>query len=276
MKLAAGDWALEAAPEQGGAILSLTRCGRDVLRPTPAEIADPFDRACFPLVPYANRIAHGRFDWDGEAVHLPHNHPAQAHPLHGTGWLEAWSVIAADATGATMRLTHAADAHWPWAFTAEQRLDLSPEGLTATLSVTNTGDRAMPVSLGFHPYFAKAETLRFTAEGVWLAADDMLPIRHAPADTLGDWSASGTLVRGNLVDHCYTGWSGSATIARSDGDLLLTATGASALHVYVPPGEDFFCAEPVTAMPDAVNRGEAPTLAPGEAVRVAMRIASAS
>lgn len=273
MRLAAGDWALEAAPERGGAILSLTRAGRDVLRPTPAVIADPFDLACFPLVPYANRIAGGAFTWQGEAVRLPPNHPGQAHPLHGTGWLLPWTVTATDETSMTMRLEHAGHATWPWAFAAEQRLALSTEGLLATLEVVNTGERAMPASLGFHPYFAAADRLRFVADGVWLTDDEMLPMEHAAADALGDWSAGGALVRPDLVDHCYTGWRGVATIVRDDGDVVLTGEGTPALHVYVPPREDFFCAEPVTAMPDAVNRGEAATLAPGARTTIGMRIA---
>lgn len=273
MRIAAGDWALEAAPERGGAILSLTRAGRDVLRRAPAVITDPFDLACFPLVPYANRIADGAFVWEGQAVQLPRNHTAQAHPLHGTGWLVPWTVVAADETVVTMRLAHAGDATWPWAFVAEQRLMLSAEGLSATLEVMNAGEQAMPASLGFHPYFAAADRLRFEAEGVWLADDEMLPTSHAAADALGDWSAGGALSRGDLVDHCYTGWRGVATIERGDGDVVLSAEGAPALHVYVPLGEDFFCAEPVTAMPDAVNRGEAATLAPGARLAIRMRVA---
>ena len=101
------------------------------------------------------------------------------------------------------------------------------------------------------------------------------PARHAAADALGDWSAAGPLARPDLIDHCYTGWTGPATIARSDGDVLLEADGATGLHVYVPPGEAFFCAEPVTAMPNAVNHGEAIALAAGERASITMRIRGA-
>jgi aldose 1-epimerase len=272
LKLIAEAWALEAAPECGGAILSLTRAGRDVLRPTPAVIADPFDVACFPLVPYANRIAHGAFAWDGETIRLPRNHPDQPHPLHGIGWLRSWSVIASSATSIAMRMTHSGDETWPWAFTAEQQLDLSSTGLMATLDVVNDDDRAMPVSLGFHPYFAVAETLTFDAAEVWLTDNQMLPTRRAAADALGDWASGSALARPDLVDHCFVGWRGRASVARDDATIVLAADGAPALHVYVPPGQDFFCAEPVTAMPDAVNRGEAAALAPGERFRVVMTI----
>lgn len=272
MKIAAGDWALTAAPERGGAILSLTHGARDILRPTPPGAEDPLAMACFPMVPYANRIGFGRFDWAGTAHHLARNYPGQQHPLHGTGWLARWDLVTQDDASAMMRLTHKGGTAWPWAFTAEQQLALTPAGLTIDLAVRNRADTPMPVSLGLHPYFVAAETLRFAASGVWLVDEGLLPASHAPADTLGDWAAGGTLTRPDLVDHCYTGWQGSATIARRDGAIALEADGAPCLHLYIPPGEAFFCAEPVSAMPDAVNHGAARALAPEEEARMTLRI----
>lgn len=272
MRLQAGDWALKAAPEHGGAILSLSHRGEDILRPTPAVIADPFDVACFPLVPYANRIANGRLTWNGETIRLAANHAKQAHPLHGTGWLNPWVVTAADSSRVTMQLRYAADDHWPWAFTAEQQLALSADGLSATLSIVNDDNRTMPVSLGFHPYFSAADTLRFEAAGMWLTDEQMLPLVHARADTLGDWNSDGSLTRPDLIDHCFTDWSSRAVVERQDRRFVLSADGATRLHVFVPPGEDFFCAEPVTAIPDAANRGEAASLPPGERQEIGMHI----
>lgn len=277
MRIAAGDWELTTAPELGGAILSLARDGIAILRDTPDGSEDILSTACFPLVPYANRIAFGTFAWEGTTRHLPHNYPGQDHPLHGVGWLSRWDVESHDANGVVMRFTHAADQSWPWGFTARQRLTLSSAGLEAELELVNDDSSAMPVSLGFHPYFSASgvTSLRFEANDVWLVDRELIPCEHAPADTLGDWSVGGTVSRPDLVDNCYTGWSGSAVIDRAEGAVLLHAESAPAVHVYIPPGNDFFCVEPVTAMPDAVNRGEAATLAPGESQRVGMRITSA-
>jgi len=275
VKIASGDWMMTAAPDRGGAILSLTHGDRDILRPTAPDAVDPLAMACFPLVPYANRIGFGRFDWGGTSYRLACNYPGQQHPLHGTGWLARWDVVAHTDTAITMNLSHVGNDDWPWDFTAEQQLALSPAGLTITLSVRNSGDRTMPVSLGLHPYFARADSLRFSATGVWMVDDTLLPVTHAAADTLGDWMTDGTLRRRDLVDHCFTGWEGRATIARADGDISLTAQGASSLHVYIPPGEDFFCAEPVTAMPDAVNHDAARELSPGEEARITLTIGHA-
>lgn len=274
MRLSAGDWQADIAPESGGAVAALSWRGGDVLRPTPAGTTAIFDFACFPLVPYANRIAHGRFAFAGEAVAIPRNHPRQAHPLHGVGWRYAWEAAHVAGDAATLTHRHAGDEHWPWRYAARQEFRLSPDGLRVSLYLTNEDTRPMPASLGLHPYFPSAgvTALRFAADGVWLADDACLPRAHAPADALGDWRAGAPVRRGTLVDHCYTGWDGLAVIARQGGDVRLEGEGTEFLHVYMPPGEDFFCAEPVTAMPDAFNQGTPMTLAPGETRSIAMAI----
>ena len=57
----------------------------------------------------------------------------------------------------------------------------------------------------------------------------------------------------------------------------LSAAGCDGLHLYMPPGEPYFCAEPVSHMPDALNRYDMPMtiLEPGETAAIAMRIAIA-
>lgn len=274
MRIAAGNWAATLDPEIGGAIASLTRRGVDVLRPTPAGATGPLAFASFPLVPYANRIADGAFAFDGQDYRLPRNHVSQTHPLHGVSWLTGWSVETMDATSATLVHQHHGDAAWPWRYRATQRLALDDGGLRVALAITSDDDRAMPVSLGFHPYFTRdgVHTLAFTAKGVWRIDDGLLPTEHVEPAAFGNWSVGATVIRSDLIDNCYTGWAGSATIARDDGVITLSATGTPMLHLYLPPGEDYFCAEPVSAMPDAVNRGAADILIPGERREITMTI----
>jgi aldose 1-epimerase len=274
MRLACGAWELDLLPALGGAIAALRRDGADIFRPTPHDAQHPLEAACFPLVPYANRIADGRFSFEGERYVIPRNVADQAHPLHGTGWLQPWTVEQSDERSATLHYRHGADDGWPWAHHAEQRIVLGDEGLHVTLSLTNTGDRAMPFSLGLHPYFTKAgvSCLRFDAERMWLIDDAFLPTEPAPADRLGDWAAGETVERTSLIDNSYEGWSGTATISRNDGDLRLAGTNTPFLHVFTPPGEPYFCVEPVTAMPDAFNRAVPAVLQPGESHAITMTL----
>jgi len=65
---------LTLAPHVGGSIRELTWRGEHVLRPASAGATDdPFEMACFPMVPFANRIARGCFDFDGQTVCLAPN-----------------------------------------------------------------------------------------------------------------------------------------------------------------------------------------------------------
>jgi aldose 1-epimerase len=276
LRLAGGGWEAELLPASGGAIAALRHEGQDVLRPAPAGTSDPLAMASFPLVPYGNRIANGRFNFAGRNIELPRNFGDHPHTLHGVGWQLVWSVAGATANSATLRLEYDADGAWPWRFTAEQHFELTADGFEQTLTLRNEADTAMPAGLGFHPYFLAGRDTRLQAQidGVWLADATQLPTARVAADRFGDWAAGDSVARPELVDHCHDGWDGVATIADATRTIRLTATGTAWLHLYMPPGEPFFCVEPVSHLPDAVNRpgnGMA-SLAPGEAMTITMRL----
>ena len=103
--LAGGDCVLRIAPHIGGAWTSLAWRGQPVLRETPeAAITDGNVRlaACYPLVPYSNRIAGARLRHAGRDYALAHNFGDQPHAIHGVGWQRAWSVVAATEDRATL------------------------------------------------------------------------------------------------------------------------------------------------------------------------------
>jgi aldose 1-epimerase len=92
-------------PRRGGTIHELNWRGCDVLRPTPPGAGnDPFDTACFPMVPFVNRIAHGRFEFEGRTVQLERNWSEDPHPLHGQGWRKPWTVVSESAWRAPQRV----------------------------------------------------------------------------------------------------------------------------------------------------------------------------
>lgn len=266
MKLEAHGWALELLPALGGTIGALRHEGRDVLRPAPEGARDPLETGCFPLVPYANRIAHGRFEFGGEAHQLPLNFGDHPHSLHGFGWQAEWTVDEAGADHATLAHVHDGGEGWPWGYRAEQRFTLAPGEMRVELSITNVGDAPMPAGLGLHPYFpCDADTrLTFAAERVWLADATMLPTEPAGAALFGDWAAGAPVAGTTLIDNAYDGWDGAVRIEQRWGTVAMRGEGAGVLHVYRPPDAAFFCAEPVGHLPDAINRGGMAVLLPGE------------
>ena len=278
IRLEAGDWRAELEPRLGGAVLGLTFRGRPILRPTPEGADDPLQTACFPLIPYANRIRRGRFRFDGQAHDVGATPGFEPHALHGVGWRTALTAEQVDAHAAVLTLRHDAGADWPWAFDAEQRLVLSDDGLSIVLSLTNRDDRAAPAGVGLHPYFHRPPDARLTlaAPRVWLT-DDLIPRALAPADALFDWSSGPSVADAPFVDNAYDGWTGEARLASSNGGAVIAAPGVDRVHVYAPQAADFVCIEPVTHRPDALNAPDGEpsglvVLQPGQSLSLSMRI----
>lgn len=260
-------------PQRGGAIRRFDWGDQAILRPTAASAGDdPFDMACFPMVPYVNRIACGRFSFGGRAVRLTRNWSKDPHPLHGYGWRARWSVVAASASSAIMRFDGKAD-EWPWPYRCEQRFELAADGLSVELSIANLGDAPMPAMLGLHPYFPDAAHAQLQAHlpRVWVTDSAALPVQET--QTPAAWSFDAPRAINALpLDHCFSGWNGNATLRWPDRTVTVHATRCNYLQVYVPAGGEFFCVEPQTAPPGALNRNavEATAVAPGE--RFAIRV----
>jgi aldose 1-epimerase len=253
-------------PGRGGAIRELSWRGQDILRPTPAGAgADPFDMACFPMVPFANRLRDGRFDFGGRNVRLERNWDEDPHPLHGQGWRAAWSVVSESVSSATLRFEGGGD-DWPWRYRCEQTFQLGQDGLAVELLLENLSTEAMPAMLGLHPYFPAAGRARLQARlpRVWLTDSAALPVREA--GTPPDWRFEPPRPL-NIVplDNCFAGWNGSAALRWPDRTVTIRATRCEYLHVYTPANHDFFCIEPQSARPGALsgNAADATVLPPG-------------
>jgi aldose 1-epimerase len=270
--------ALDLLPEIGGAVSRFILDGHDVLRAAPAGTKDVLQTACFPLVPFANRIADGVFAVAGETVRLARNFGDHPHPLHGQGWQRAWDVQSSGNGAATLAFAYAAG-EWPWDYTARQIFELKPSSLRITLEIISRSDRAMPFSLGFHPYFPSTPQTRLRADvaGVWLSDGTCIPTERAGPSHFLDLEHGAALTP--VVDQCHFGWKGEATITQPEfgRDLVLTASPElDFLHCYIPRDAGFFCVEPVSAMPDAFHHSAAiggwRVLQPRESFRVSVAI----
>jgi len=251
-----GDLQLILDPAHGGAIREFNRRGRPIFRPTPEHAgADPFDLACFPMVPYANRIAGGQFTFGTRSVQLDRNWRHDPHPLHGQGWRLPWTVVRSTASGATL-MFEGGDDEWPWRYRSEQYCQLRANALVMTLAVENLAQSPMPVMLGLHPYFSDAAraVLQASVPRVWETDDASLPIKETTTSSAWSFDTPRPIATVPL-DHCFVDWDGSATILWPDRRVTLQATNCRHLHVYAPSGRDFFCLEPLSAPVGELNRG---------------------
>lgn len=258
--------------EQPGAAIELLRPASDLA----LTRRDAGGMACFPLVPWSNRIREGRFAFGGRTIGLPPNRSQDRHPIHGLGFQTTWTVVDLDPARAVLEHGHAPGA-WPWAYRALQRVALTPASLELELTVWNESDTAMPVGLGWHPYFPRTPGTTLTARvgGLWLTDAEVLPVACVAPPPDRD-PGRGLSVDRTALDNAFVGWDGDAVVAWPEWRVqlrLATQGPLGTLVVYTPPGEAFFCVEPVSHITDAFNLAAAGrtdtgmlSLLPGESV----------
>ncbi len=267
LTLRSGPFALDLAPDIGGAIVGLRTDwagGTDLMRRTPeAGLAarDVRLAGSYVLMPYSNRMRECTLQFAGRRYRLAPNFGSHPHSIHGNGWQRAWTVEQADTTSATLVLEHTAldllSSEWPFAYRARQRFTLGADGLEVGLELSNTGSSPMPAGFGLHPYFPRAAGTRLTTatNAVWRNDEAMMPVALDPVPPAWNF-AEGRLVAPLAVDNCFAGWSGSARIDWPEWGIRLDMTADPIfghLVVFVPPGKNFFCVEPVSNCNDGMN-----------------------
>ena len=253
---------LAVAPRVGGRIAGFwlgTRSGwRAVIRPL---FQDKFSRrllaGCFPLVPYANRIANGAFRFAGLTYKIQPNPVTMPHSLHGVGWEAAWKIQARDSLSITLSLSHPRSSSlWPWAFEATQRFELTDDGLKCVLAFRNTTRNEQPCALGFHPAFVhtSATRIKLNAHAYRSSNDCGVPTRFiAIKGTPFDYSQA-RFLPDRTVDVTFEGWDGNAHILDGDDNALtITSNDVNRAVLFAPVNQDFLCIEPVQNATNALN-----------------------
>ena len=261
LRLRAGSLELQLSPSIGGAIRDLhwnaEGARRPLLRPCNSPQPSVLDMASFPLVPFVNRIRDGRFTFRGREVVLRPNMAGDVSPLHGQGWLGAWTVEAHSDRQAELRFVHE-PGEWPWRYEALQLFALDQGGLSVRLLCRNLDDRPMPCGLGQHPYFPCGPHTRLDTEVevAWEIDEHVLPIGEVPAE--GRFDLRDRAVCGQELDHGFGGWGGSARMSDPAWPATLTLSSPQArfFQLYSPPSGGIFVAEPVTHANAALNEPE--------------------
>ena len=237
------------APEAGGSIMGLWRSEIPVLRSvSDAPYPPALDAGSYPLVPYSNRIDHGRFVWEGQAHALTASTVHPPHAIHGVGYQKPWRVRYQQDDMVVLALTHLADEHWPFSFEVTQQFLLSPTGLNLRMRIINLSDLTVPAGLGWHPNFVKraGSHITFEANGRWEMGDDLLPTHRSASYGLDDDCAS------LAVDHCFDLWAGVVHLR----DELLHSRISSDLNrlvVFTNPRQDIVAIEPVSHVNNALG-----------------------
>jgi aldose 1-epimerase len=206
------------------------------------------------------RIRDNSFVVDGKPFHLKPNFGNEPIVCHGDGWLNAWQVEEASKTRATIRLD------WlqaePYRYQAWQTFELLGHELIATLRVVNKAHEVMPFGLGFHPYFDRAsvKTLQMNTPSVWL--EGPLHLHTERVTTPPELAFDKTPLPNVWRNLCYGGWDGVAKL-EFDTFILEMRAETEHIHLYTPPGEDYFCLEPQSHCTTAFNLEKTASFDPG-------------
>ena len=278
------DLELQLSPSIGGAISRLAYLGADgprsILRESHTPLQNVLEAACFPLVPYVNRIRGGSFNFRGRTVSIAPNMPGDPSPLHGDGWLNPWSVEQSDESSALLAYRHEAG-EWPWTYEARQEFRIIGGVLDVGLTCRNMSGEPMPCGLGAHPYFSCSPDTRLetSASYAWTIDENVLPVEKVPA--AGRYDLGDRLICGQDLDNGWGGWSGRALISDPSWpyEIELSSPQARFFQVYSPAEGGIFVAEPVSHANAAMNEPEVEwpelglrVLEPGEEMALDMRI----
>jgi aldose 1-epimerase len=183
-------------PSVGDIAFSMKVKGQEILR-WPYESIEQFKSrpalSGIPFVgPWANRLDEQAFYANGKRYpfDMGLGNVRGAIPIHGfLTTTDQWQVIEVKADGTAAWVTSRLEffrqpawmKQWPFAHTIELTYRLENGALEVRTTITNMSAEAMPVAIGFHPYFQLTDsprdnwTLALAARTHWLLAPSKVP-----------------------------------------------------------------------------------------------------
>ena len=260
LTLTDGDYALTVTPEKGGMATSFTKNGEEYLwlRDKNFESTDR-PRCGIPILfPSCSKPDGGVHHFGGA------DYPIE---VHGLADLVPWQVKTAadDAIELTLAPNGLTKFVYPFDFLLAMRYTLAGNTATLALTVANTGDKDLPFSVGFHPYFAAssldnvsfaidAATCSENAKGEQPAAPETITLTRKPGSADSIRLMTGVKSPMVMTD---AGNGHKVTVAFDEANF-----GKGVL--WQQDAESFVCMEPWNGWANSVNEeGRHETLAPG-------------
>jgi aldose 1-epimerase len=229
------------------------------------------------LYPWANRLGGNTYTAENKTVRLtPGENGVRPDPnglpIHGTlAAYPDWRVTTESANELTAEVDFGADAallaSFPYPHVLAMTVRLAERTLTVRTTITATGDTAVPLCFGYHPYLRLPDVAR----SEWIIETPQL--RHLSLDEQGlptgesaPQPAKSEPLDDKAFDDAYDRVNDGAIFAVSGGGRRLEVhfdQGYPAAQIFAPVAEDIVCFEPMAAPTDALRRGGYRCAAPG-------------
>jgi aldose 1-epimerase len=172
----------------GGGVRRYDAGDRNVLEPY--ELEEQCDGAHgATLVPWPNRLADGRYSFDGVTYQVPITEVDKNNAIHGFLRWQAFSMRSQSSHAVTVGTTIYPSPGYPFILDVEIAYTLSDDGLEVATTATNHSDKACPYASGHHPYLSPGPNalvddalLTLPAGGRILTDERQLPTVTEPVD----------------------------------------------------------------------------------------------
>lgn len=264
----------EIVPSLGNRAIALRKRGENFLytpSDDPSQLKENRHLYGIPvLAPWGNRMPDGfgangkyyRFDPGSTALRLDQN----GIPIHGLLTASPlWKVVECVADENSAHVTSRLEfwkypdlmANWPFAHEYEMTHRLADGALEVSITVVNLSAEAMPVAIGFHPYFQLPGVPMVEAfahipvsqhvetDARLVATGDLRPVQFSDRVSLKD----------HRFDDGFTGLTAEPFSVEGGGKRIEVRFGPKfpVAIVFAPPGQNYICFEPMTTVTNGIN-----------------------
>jgi aldose 1-epimerase len=277
VRLAAGDLEAIVIPSAGMIVASLRLRGDELLGRTEsldAWVVGGHTMGIPLLHPWANRLAGTSYRAGGEIpIEIDPESPlvhrdGNGLPIHGLlGACRSWKAVAPVANDLRARLTAVLDAEdvsglleaFPFPHRLELAIEVRPDVLSISTTLTATGGVAVPVAFGWHPYLQLPRAPRAEWE-VDLPSMQTLELDELQLPTGEQHPFDGLRAPLGVMtfDDAFGGVADGASFAIRAGGHGVAVTfddGYPCGQVFAPSTQDVIALEPMTAPANALASG---------------------
>lgn len=260
-------------PEVGATLLSLTFKGNNVLDgyDTPEALGIGKWGKSAILFPFPNRLRDGCYTWHEKEYQFPLNNAATNNAIHGFLRSEPWVPVRIELTEESAELTCRYDykgerAYYPFPFVLEVTFAITQRNdFNVTFWLRNQHTAAIPMGLGWHPYFRLTEkaddhSLQLPSSERVLIDERMLPTGER---TETDVFLQAQPLESAILDQCFHVSPLSPMLYRlqlrhGQQGISLAASRAQFpyFQVFTPPARQSVALEPMTCNVNAFQNGD--------------------